>query len=361
MNNTMLEESSKEVMGIYMITNKVNGKIYIGSSMNIRNRWRDHRNKERNTIIHHAIKKYGEDNFLIEVLEKCGKDELINREQYYYDKLIPEYNMIRPIENPMDNEIARESHRLAVQSEERRRLSREVMTKRWAMMTNEEKELLNRSSMTPEARSKRIATQNTEEYKQMASESMKSVWSDPEYYEEHSVIRAEILNEVRQRPEVRSAIAKKSKERWKDKEYRENIIAKTIAPKRKVVYLHDGEKVKKFESISACGRWLSERLGVKEFNAYVNASQAARGVTNHAYGYVVSFSPNVKKHVAVKRTKSVVMLSKDDEFLKLFDSAKEASVEFGCHVSAIGKVCRGENNTAGGYKWMYKEDYEATQ
>jgi group I intron endonuclease len=36
---------------------------------------------------------YGHDNFTLEILEYCDKTEIIKREQYYIDKLNPEYNI----------------------------------------------------------------------------------------------------------------------------------------------------------------------------------------------------------------------------------------------------------------------------
>ena len=37
---------SEKICGIYKITNLVNGKVYIGQSIDIKRRWRDHRNRK---------------------------------------------------------------------------------------------------------------------------------------------------------------------------------------------------------------------------------------------------------------------------------------------------------------------------
>lgn len=83
------------MIGIYKITNKINGKIYIGQSTDIKRRIYDHRTKafqkgslNYNTIIESAIRKYGKENFLYEVIEECKEEELDEKEQYwikYYD------------------------------------------------------------------------------------------------------------------------------------------------------------------------------------------------------------------------------------------------------------------------------------
>lgn len=64
------------MIGIYKITNKLNGKVYIGQSIDIDTRWRQHINAKDNFAIHNAIKKYGEENFKFEVLLECPVDML---------------------------------------------------------------------------------------------------------------------------------------------------------------------------------------------------------------------------------------------------------------------------------------------
>lgn len=76
-------------IGIYKITNKQNGKVYIGQSRNIASRWYQHKlsaQKPKRGDDHHfvsALKKYGADEFTFEVLEKCKVEELNDREIYW--------------------------------------------------------------------------------------------------------------------------------------------------------------------------------------------------------------------------------------------------------------------------------------
>lgn len=54
---------------IYKYTNKLNGKIYIGQTLDEAKRMRDHRYcKGKNVYFHNAIRKYGFENFDYEVL-----------------------------------------------------------------------------------------------------------------------------------------------------------------------------------------------------------------------------------------------------------------------------------------------------
>ena len=64
------------MIGIYKITNKLNGKVYIGQSIDIDTRWRQHINAKDNVLIHKSIQKYGAENFSFELLLECPADML---------------------------------------------------------------------------------------------------------------------------------------------------------------------------------------------------------------------------------------------------------------------------------------------
>ena len=83
------------MIGIYKIENLINGKVYIGQSKNIEERWLQHKRiaekinyDNRKSYIHQAIKKYGIENFVFEILEICNINELDEKEkkwiQYYH-------------------------------------------------------------------------------------------------------------------------------------------------------------------------------------------------------------------------------------------------------------------------------------
>jgi group I intron endonuclease len=75
------------MIGIYIIINQINNKYYIGSSINIKQRWMEHKselksNKHSNKRFQNAWNKYGEENFIFNILETIkDKEKLIEREQ----------------------------------------------------------------------------------------------------------------------------------------------------------------------------------------------------------------------------------------------------------------------------------------
>lgn len=72
--------------GIYKIKNLVTNKIYVGSSTNIKKRWRDHKWHLKKGIHHNSHlqsswNKYGSNNFIFSIEIECEVDELLNEEK----------------------------------------------------------------------------------------------------------------------------------------------------------------------------------------------------------------------------------------------------------------------------------------
>ena len=80
---------------IYQYTNLINNKVYIGQTNNIDRRVREHKSNSfnpksinYNNIIHKAIRKYGYENFKIDILEIIETDDytIINEKEQYWIK-----------------------------------------------------------------------------------------------------------------------------------------------------------------------------------------------------------------------------------------------------------------------------------
>lgn len=90
--------------GVYLISNNVNGKCYVGSTIHLNRRRLEHFSalancKHVNAHLQNAYNKYGREVFDFEILEVVAiddsiKETLLKREQFWIDNLKPEYNIL---------------------------------------------------------------------------------------------------------------------------------------------------------------------------------------------------------------------------------------------------------------------------
>lgn len=101
-----IDQEQSKLSGIYVIRNKTNNKIYIGSTNCFQKRYWDHvsflrSGKHVNKHLQSSFNKYGEDNFTFDLLELVeDADTLISREQHYIDTLQPHYNKAKQAGRP---------------------------------------------------------------------------------------------------------------------------------------------------------------------------------------------------------------------------------------------------------------------
>jgi len=89
----------KAQTGIYSIQSiHKPGEFYIGSAINIDERWKRHLNELRkgkhgNKHLQNHFNKYGENDLHFFVLEECKHIELLKLEQWYIDETHPTFNI----------------------------------------------------------------------------------------------------------------------------------------------------------------------------------------------------------------------------------------------------------------------------
>lgn len=99
-------------MFIYKITNKLNGKVYIGQTIRaVSIRFSKHCNNSRKTIISSAIKKYGKDNFIIEEIDGANSQSELNYKEWLWicksNSLAP--NGYNAVEKSITQTLSREA------------------------------------------------------------------------------------------------------------------------------------------------------------------------------------------------------------------------------------------------------------
>lgn len=100
--------------GIYLIKNFITNEIYIGSSKNIKKRLYQHkfmlrRNIHSNKKLQNSWNKYNEVSFTFEIIDLIEIEKLTKTEQFYLDKLNPEYNIRKIAENNYGYKMSEES------------------------------------------------------------------------------------------------------------------------------------------------------------------------------------------------------------------------------------------------------------
>lgn len=87
---------------IYKLTNKINGKIYVGQTKkSVEKRWKQHVNHAKNSDgpFQKAIRKYGEESFTLEVVCECGTQKELDEKEIFwgaqFNSLVPNgYNIL---------------------------------------------------------------------------------------------------------------------------------------------------------------------------------------------------------------------------------------------------------------------------
>ena len=89
-----------KICGIYKITNTITGDFYIGSSKDVKRRWREHKKSSvwkrcPNNPMYQDMQEYGTDKFEFQVLEEVEAGSLKEAEQQFIETLKPTYNNYR--------------------------------------------------------------------------------------------------------------------------------------------------------------------------------------------------------------------------------------------------------------------------
>lgn len=101
---------------IYLITNKVTKKKYIGKSDDLQGRFANYFSKEflkRNkgsSLIYRNLLRFGFENFSLTILEYCPADDLQNKEQHFINIFMPSLNIRKMVTNSDKSIVSKKNH-----------------------------------------------------------------------------------------------------------------------------------------------------------------------------------------------------------------------------------------------------------
>lgn len=288
--------------GIYKITNLVNGKVYIGQSINIERRWEKHKTSNDDFAIHQAIKKYGLSNFTCEIIEECNQDELNEKEIYWinqYDSIKNGYNMIPGGSNGAGFAKGKEVQQFTMDGQF-------IATYSSALQAAEKTGLSHTN----------ICACCREELFHVGGFQWKYTSSNKE-------IRP--LNNP--------------------KNLQRSIIQYTL----------NGSFIREYDSLAEASKFTNIHKS--------SISNVCNGKSHTAGGYRWAYKDKQlimdKPHQQPKLRKQVVQLDKNTgDIIQVYESLTEAHLATQINLANIGQVCNGKRQTAGGFKWKYKEDKE---
>lgn len=195
------------IQGVYKIVNKLNNKVYVGQSINIKSRFQSHKDTLKtkyNHPLYNSIRKYGLDNFEFIILEEINNVLLLDeREQYwieYYKSYDSNYgyNLMRLAQRAFHSDETK--NKMSVLARER--------------MKN--KDLRAKISKTV------LRTVTTPKFKETFKKRMKEVTNTVK----HRKVCSDRQKRLLQNPEYRKNLVEKSSNNWKNPEYRKNNIEK---------------------------------------------------------------------------------------------------------------------------------------
>lgn len=119
------------------------------------------------------------------------------------------------------------------------------------------------------------------------------------------------------------------------------------------------------------GKFLREYNNLSEAHketSILNISKCCKGEINHAGGFIWVYKENYKQDgynyngiVKFQAKRKIVQLTLNNDLIKVYESIIDAQKKTNILSSNICNCCRNNRKTAGGFKWMYLEDYESNK
>ena len=115
----------------------------------------------------------------------------------------------------------------------------------------------------------------------------------------------------------------------------------------------DNKFIKEWDSISEA----EYQLKLKNISTCCNGKYKYVGGFKWLYKYDYENIDNINEYFKVYDDKYIIQLTLDNIFIEEFESIVEVERKTGINSSSISACCRNKRNSAGGYRWLYKDDY----
>lgn len=323
---------------IYLRTNTVNGKKYVGQAKDFKRReyqWHDTKQSYAGALINNARKKYGVENFKTEILDECETLEEANElEKYYIKKLNTKfpngYNLNDGGGSNVGYKASEETRKKIAESGKgriavnRKKVYQYTLDgkfiREWECVRDTEKEGFNHGHVANCCRGEE-------------SQHKGFLW----VYDESKV---EAYEKKKRKP-----LSKEIKQKMS--EARKGKCIKTVYQ-----FTLEGKLVKEWSSITETSMegYSSKCVG-----------DCCNGKLKTHKGYLWSFNETAEPYTKKKRIacnkKTVYQYTLDGEFVKEWSSAEEAGIHYPSG-SNIRTCCRGERQTHKGYRWSYTKNEE---
>lgn len=350
---------------IYVTTNLINGKMYVGQrKINNKNGKGWIKYLGSGTHLENAIKKYGKENFDRKIIDIAFNKNELNYFEYYYTKIFNSvnndnwYNMIYggKCGGGMKGKKFTEDHKQKL-SESKKGDKNPNYGKKY---TEEElKEL-----------SKRVSGKNNPMYGKCKEES-------PMYGKKHSEETKQKMREAalgEKNHNYGKSMSKEAKEKYKKHlELYGNQSRKPV-----LQYSLDGYFIKKYDSaklahdeteishshICAVCRDELKSAGGFQWKYHVEGEEILMKINKYKR-YDKKLKENkikrmnteeVSKYISDLKSIKVNQYTLDDKFIKTYKSAMDAHKLDGYCNSSIGKCCKGKKEQYKGFKWFYAND-----
>lgn len=318
---------------IYKATNLVNGKVYIGqTTRTLKRRKGEHLSDARNGStdpFHNAIRCHGEENFKWEVIDRADNDEELNQKEIYW---ISYYNSYIYAENSNGYNATRGGNNFWI-GENNPMYGKRSPNAKSIIQLSLDGEFI---KQYPSAREGAKAVNG--HYGNIISccrGKLTHVYNSIWIYEDD-------YNELT----VKQRVSEYNKKRDKNTVVQLTINGEFVAeyPTAK-----DGAKAVNGSgtSITACCRCEPKYKTHKGFIWMYKSDYEDESIRQE----------RINRAINHEGGRPIVQLTIDGQFIKEYQSIKIASKDFNNGESNIGACCRGKQETAYGYKWMYKEDY----